>query len=126
MTSRALMPSGIRPVTRTHPRKQWIGVVPKFFQPPLDPPPVNVTGVFEQLHSDSRPRKPPDGPPKQIRPSEAIVERVSRTRPLKDPIKRLVSILPPILAGEYVRANAKNFFPPNNMIDHARNHQPSS
>nr|XP_019526056.2 proline-rich extensin-like protein EPR1 [Aedes albopictus] len=107
MTSRALMPSGIRPVTRTHPRKQWIGVVPKFFQPPLDPPPVNVTGVFEQLHSDSQPRKPPDGPPKQIRPSEAIVERVCRMRPLKDPIKRLVSILPPILAGEYVRANAK-------------------
>ncbi|XP_062699748.1 mucin-2-like [Aedes albopictus] len=106
-TSCALMPSGIRPITRTSTRKQWIVVALKFGQPPLDPLPVNATGVFEQLHSDTRPRKPPDVPPKQIRPSEAIVERVSRTRPPKDLIKRLVSILPPILAGEYVRANAK-------------------
>ncbi|XP_062704019.1 mucin-2-like [Aedes albopictus] len=106
-TSCALMPSGIRPITRTSTRKQWIVVALKFGQPPLDPPPVNATGVFEQLHSDTLPRKPPDVPSKQIRPSEAIVERVSRMRPPKDPIKRLVSILPPILAGEYVRANAK-------------------
>nr|XP_019529885.2 flocculation protein FLO11-like [Aedes albopictus] len=140
-TRRVLMPTGIRPVMRTHPRKQWIVVVLKFGQPPLDPPPVNGTGVFEQLHSDSRPRKPPDGPPKQIRPSEVFVERVPRTRPLNEPTQRLASILPPILAGEYVRANANilplvslshatsficpfnHLFPPNDdMIDHARNH----
>ncbi|XP_062712347.1 mucin-2-like [Aedes albopictus] len=107
-TKRALMSSGIRPVLEKPPKKLWIVVVLKFDQPPLDPPPVNSTGAFEYLHSDTWPRKPPDSP-KQIRPSEAFVERVSRTRPLNEPTQRLASILPPILAGEYVHANAKEY-----------------
>nr|XP_029732028.1 flocculation protein FLO11-like [Aedes albopictus] len=105
-TRRAHMSSGIRPVLEKPPKKLWIVVVLKIDQHPLDPPPVNTTGAYEQLYSEAWPRKPPDGPPKQIRPSEAFVERVSRTRPLNEPTQ---SILPRILAGEYVRANAKEY-----------------
>ncbi|XP_019525100.1 uncharacterized protein LOC109397212 [Aedes albopictus] len=105
-TRRAHMSSGIRPVLEKPPKKLWIVVVLKIYQHPLDPPPVNTTGAYEQLYSEAWPRKPPDGPPKQIRPSEAFVERVSRTRPLNEPTQ---SILPRILAGEYVRANAKEY-----------------
>nr|XP_029707943.1 flocculation protein FLO11-like [Aedes albopictus] len=57
---RTVKPTGARPVNRTRPKKQWIVVVLKFVQPPLDPPPVNATGAYEQLHSDTWPRKPPD------------------------------------------------------------------
>ncbi|XP_019527008.3 mucin-2-like [Aedes albopictus] len=64
-TSCALIPFGIRPITKTSTRKQWIVVALKFDQPLLDPPPVITTGAFEQLHSGMRPRKPPDEPPKQ-------------------------------------------------------------
>ncbi|XP_062713025.1 mucin-17-like [Aedes albopictus] len=107
----ALMPFGIRPITKTSTRKQWIVVALKFDQPLLDPPPVITTGAFEQLHSGMRPRKPPDEPPNQTRPSEAIVERVSQPRPPNSPIRDdqalQFTIVPHFLAGEYVRASAK-------------------
>nr|XP_019546337.2 flocculation protein FLO11-like [Aedes albopictus] len=110
-TSCALMLFGIRPITKTSTRKQWIVVALKFDQPLLDPPPVITTGAFEQLHSGMRPRKPPDEPPKQTRLSEAIVECVSQTRPpnssIRDDQALQFTIVPHFLAGEYVRANAK-------------------
>ncbi|XP_029713654.2 mucin-2-like [Aedes albopictus] len=75
-----------RPVVREPPeKKNWIVVLSMMNQPPLDPPPVSPTGECKQLRSDPWPRKPPDGPSKRYRPSEAIPERVSRTRPPNDP-----------------------------------------
>ncbi|XP_029725275.1 mucin-2-like [Aedes albopictus] len=100
---RATKPTGTRLVTK----KQTIIVVMKIDQPPLDPPPVSATGAYEQLHSEAWPRKPPDVAPKQIRTSENIVDREPRTRPLNDPIRMPVNRLPSFLAGEYVRADAK-------------------
>lgn len=90
--SRALMPSGIHPVLGESPKKQYIVVVLKFDQPPLSPPPVTSSGAYEQFHSDTRPRKPPDGPPKHIRSSEAIVERVSQTRPHNDQQSEIIRL----------------------------------
>nr|XP_029713654.1 proline-rich extensin-like protein EPR1 [Aedes albopictus] len=78
--------AGTLPVAREPPeKKNWIVVFSTVNHPPLDPPPVSPTGECKQLHFDPRPRKPPDGPSKRSRPSEAISERVSRTRPPNDP-----------------------------------------
>ncbi|XP_062713848.1 transcriptional regulatory protein AlgP-like [Aedes albopictus] len=74
-------PTGARPVSRTRPKKQWIVVVLKFVQPPLDPPPVNATGAYEQLHSDAWPRKPPDAMPMQRSRLRARVPNASTLRP---------------------------------------------
>ncbi|KXJ72226.1 hypothetical protein RP20_CCG018543 [Aedes albopictus] len=79
--------TGTRPVVREPPEKKWIVVFSTVNHPPLDPPPVSPTGECKQLHSDPRPRKPPDGLSKRSRSSEAIPERVSRTRPPNDPKK---------------------------------------
>ncbi|XP_062704171.1 uncharacterized protein LOC134286558 [Aedes albopictus] len=79
--------AGTRPVIREPPKKKWIVVFSTVNQPPLDPTPVSPTGESKQLHSGTRPRKPPDEPSKLSRPSEAIPERVSRTRPPNDPKK---------------------------------------
>nr|XP_029719387.1 mucin-17-like [Aedes albopictus] len=115
-TRRALMSSGIRPVLEKPPKKLWIVVVLKIDQHPLDPPPVNTTGAYEQLYSEAWPRKPPDGPPKQIRPSEAFVERVSRTRPLNEPTQ---SILP--LSLSHTPSSTPSNCPSNdNVNEHAR------
>ncbi|XP_062704597.1 mucin-2-like [Aedes albopictus] len=113
-TRRALMSFGIRPVLENPPKNLWIVVVLKIDQHPLDPPPVNTTGAYEQLYFNTWPKKPPDGSTNNTRPSEAIVERVSRTRPPYDPIRdnqdvptQQFTVFPLFLAGEYVRANAK-------------------
>nr|XP_029725148.1 proline-rich extensin-like protein EPR1 [Aedes albopictus] len=80
--------TGTRPVVREPPeKKKWIVVFSTVNHPPLDPPPVSPTGECKQLHSDPRPKKPPDGLSKRSRSSEAIPERVSRTRPPNDPKK---------------------------------------
>ncbi|XP_029709459.1 uncharacterized protein LOC115255476 [Aedes albopictus] len=75
-TSCVLMPFGIRPITKTSTRKQWIVVALKFDQPPLDPQPVHTTGTYEHLHFDTWPKKPPDESTNDSQPSEAVVSRV--------------------------------------------------
>nr|XP_029723166.1 SH3 domain-containing protein C23A1.17-like [Aedes albopictus] len=81
--------AGTRPGVREPPekKKKWIVVFSTVNQPPLEPTPVSLTGEYKQLHFDPWPRKPPDEPSKRSRPSEAISERVTRTRPPNDPKK---------------------------------------